>query len=1404
MLKTKYPNQIDSPQELPVVRDNIFEIGSEAINSLRSAIIQIEKTLGVNPQGDIGQSVNDRISKALDSSGNLKREALNTVGVITGPVTDDSVSDVASIKESKLKLDFPTKILGSQVNYISSLIDNISSQINEISAKLSAHLSKDATNRHSALSISTSAIGNTASSTAIKSFDSSNVQSALSHIFSSHINYDGSDISNDNSSHTASQVYFDKSNVSNVNNSDVQGAIEDLSNTISIGYFQHQDLMHSNGFLRSSYVYDCLNQEYGYMISDSSIVNVSSNIGETSYFQVLLQTAIAIPDVSIGLGDIVELTIDSVPIEYSIATVLLNDTSDQIIGFHLYGLQSSEISSVSAKIFIRRYRSYNSLGLIASSRQKAFLSSSDIIQVMNPDSTFIITKELNPGGISSSSRYLNLKIDGIEYNFDLYTSSIDKQSADSIVKSFNEKIDLLNLPILAYKVDLENGRTEIVISHNISSADYASASLEVVRVDGAIDALGFSHLESKVIYGQIGSSYYISGVKYTGLLKKLDSSTLSISKGSNRIELGSSLIDFLSAGIKKGDIVTVFESSLSSYEIEDVTSSYITINSRQLSTGWTNSIDTVRCVVYESSTLVNSLEFKNVSSSVGTSLIDIFMDSNRKILLNLVAEQESISSATNSLYSIVDFENKQQSSSTTINFEITSDLCVNIWLDDSDFVSKVVGDFSYVWLQSNLNNLKCKFFVKNKAELYTLINSAGGSLSKVIYFNPEMNTESTLPIARTLYSNFLGKFDAGVYGSSFVSKLNFGSFGNKDISTELNKMLLQVPTSEMRSSGVISGLKVLSISDSFSVTISDGICYVAGKRFDLTFSKSIISGIDSSIYDKFYIGIDYNGNVVFSTTDSTCSYPWSEEDILLLATVEKHSYAIDIIDQRLFIDNIDLKILNSITVSPQKGMAHFEDIRDAIRYAKRFSELYKNADIPEIKLKAGTHRVYSEITSTSSYSTWLTNVGSGTINSDRTAFYNNLVTKGVCLDFPLKIIGEGSSSKLEQVIKVILSDTTLLLSGAISILGSNFDLSHDYTSVSHDNFSIGNIFLSDFAISIGGINLFDLVNQTDSTYNKFKVIFSNLEIKNDLTDSIGEFVDPYYSGILFQERSDVTNYKGNVFITNCSLYNGAIISFEPFSTSSSVRYKHISMIGNATTHSSGLSNPATKETDSFPVENDITELGTLTISSLDLTKTDRISGNLLVGKSVTAEAYNYIDTKTLKVNVPLKNILLDDGVGPVLWSFGATLNTDSLSSLNTPSIVSLYNPLWYVSFSVEDSIRYQAIKYVRLYLNIPKILSPPGSVSTEFSIELMGSLKNSYIEDNITSLYSTTYTETRLFSIFGHRTRLVDIPFSYTPTDNIITHVLRLSYISGDTDMVIQGISFIYDTTSVEKSINII
>jgi len=104
MPKSKYPDKLDTSVELPAVRDNITELTSEVINGLRSAIIQIERTLGINPQGAAGNTVATRLSKAIDDSGNIKKEALTQANVLSGPISDADVSKVAAIRETKLKL----------------------------------------------------------------------------------------------------------------------------------------------------------------------------------------------------------------------------------------------------------------------------------------------------------------------------------------------------------------------------------------------------------------------------------------------------------------------------------------------------------------------------------------------------------------------------------------------------------------------------------------------------------------------------------------------------------------------------------------------------------------------------------------------------------------------------------------------------------------------------------------------------------------------------------------------------------------------------------------------------------------------------------------------------------------------------------------------------------------------------------------------------------------------------------------------------------------------------------------------------------------------------------------------------------------------------------------------------
>ena len=283
-MKSKYPNQIDTPSELTIVRDNITEITSDVINSLRSAIVQIEKTLGINPQGDVGQTVAQRISGVIDSSGNLSADSIDRAGLVFGPIFNDQISNVAAIEESKLKLNFPTQILQSEISYVNSLIDEIQLQVESLSALISAHVNLESTNRHKAKAIAVDSILQVSSTTGIKTFTGDNLQNTLTTLVQSHFNYDGTGINSDNNSHSANQVYFDNQNVSAVlDSSSVQGAIEELAGGNDAAIRRNLSYLTKNGVVRYGNTNDAFSSEsLEEVLVSSSKISFSETSSTTS------------------------------------------------------------------------------------------------------------------------------------------------------------------------------------------------------------------------------------------------------------------------------------------------------------------------------------------------------------------------------------------------------------------------------------------------------------------------------------------------------------------------------------------------------------------------------------------------------------------------------------------------------------------------------------------------------------------------------------------------------------------------------------------------------------------------------------------------------------------------------------------------------------------------------------------------------------------------------------------------------------------------------------------------------------------------------------------------------------------------------------------------------------------
>jgi len=402
MAKSKYPDQLDTSIEIPAVRDNIVEIGSDVINSIRTAIFQIERTLGINPQGAVGNTVSDRLNKALDGNGNILKEALDRANLLSGPITDADVSKAAAINESKLRLDYPTTLLQDEISQLVKQVDSLLQTIEEFAILLGAHVHPAATNRHMGQAITIDSIESTSSSDGITSLGTTTSQGAFESIFASHINYDGTDISETNRAHEALQVFYDNEDTAAyIDSVDVQGAIDDLLGIATAQLDDHQDYQHSNSALKTTKLVSASDNEEGMLVLDSEDIyySESSSSSGTSVSSVTFTSPPDVPEIAIERCDILKITDGTGDTLYQISYVDYSTDGLSIEGVKVYGkfLSASE-SGAQAKIYKNPNRESNLAGLLVTAREYQGLGSSpsysnaDILQIANPNAATIINK----------------------------------------------------------------------------------------------------------------------------------------------------------------------------------------------------------------------------------------------------------------------------------------------------------------------------------------------------------------------------------------------------------------------------------------------------------------------------------------------------------------------------------------------------------------------------------------------------------------------------------------------------------------------------------------------------------------------------------------------------------------------------------------------------------------------------------------------------------------------------------------------------------------------------------------------------------------------------------------------------------------------------------------------------
>ena len=1158
MPSSKYPNKLDTSIEIPAVRDNIVEVGSDVLNSLRSAIFQIERTLGLNPQGAVGNTVSDRLNKVLDGNGNILKDALDRSNVLSGPIVNKDVSKTAAINEKKLRLDFPTQLLQDEISQLINQVNSVIATLEEITALLTAHIHIDATNRHKGKAITIEAIDNTASAIGATSVEATTSQGAFEKIFRSHINYDGSDISVGNRSHEADQLFFDKTDVSAyVESDDVQGAIEDLAEEISLQLINHQNYQHDNGILRSSKIVSASDSNHGILILDSQNINYfeteTSDTQQTS--TVFFTTPPATPKVPINKSDILEVTDSTGATEYQIEKVTYSADGLTVDEVEVFGrfLADSE-GSAKAKIYRNINIEGNIAGLLVTTREYGYLSNADVLQVANPDAATIITKDINPSEVSLTNRRLNISVDeDTVVSLDLFDASTTRQTIDSIIKNLNTQFANEALSVSAYRVDYdENKPSELAFVHSIPSDAVNSHTLTISRgSDDAIDSLGLSSFEGVPIDAGLGTKYYIQGRDFTQLDKKLSEVSLTLLTGTSVIT--SAAINFKEKEVKEGDLLVIYNSNSDdgTYVILDVDEDRITVDGSQLTSNkWSgvSSSDT-EFYVYKNSISLTDMQFDQISTGLSrTAITDIFMNYDRDIFYNTRLEYATISIGTGySLVSICDFEGDISSYTETNPGSIFVENSVDgnplLSLDGGPASELKNIKKSYVELDSGKHNIKLIIYIEDSDSIAIKI-TLDGNFTMSLYGSKEINKEENIFLSRVIYE--AGRSRIVGAGSDFprvFRKMRRGITSQKDVGSDVIYSNQQRPLRETRSNGVIRGLEVspastpIGTDDIYSVDIAGGVCYVKGKRFEIDSKEALITGVSSAVDDKFFAAVDQWGRLVFAPADSvTCSCPLDPYNHCILGSIEYDSVNVVAIDLRLFIDNLDFKVLNSITVSPQAGMGHFTSINKALKYAKRFANIFPNAGTPTVHLKSGTHKVI--IDTGMDLSAW------AGISSHIPLGYS----QGIWVNFPVNIVGEGHSTvldlmktfnDLEEKDDDRTKTSSVDMESFLFVAGSG--LSSSVPNGDSDVLTSGFVTLKDFRLRLSSILIIDpKIKDSGGT----KKLNYGINIDNVIFDySERGALKAFNAGIALQAiDSGLTDEIGNITISNCQFLNSHIRS----------------------------------------------------------------------------------------------------------------------------------------------------------------------------------------------------------------------------------------------------------------------
>ena len=948
-----YPNELDSDLEIPRVDDEVSEISGDVINALRDAVFNIEKTLGISLQGN-KPNLADRISVSIDSNGNIKSSAISSIGLVTLPITDNQISSTASIAESKLDLDYSTQSLKNSINSSITDINALQLSLNSISASFSSHIN-GLSNKHDGYQINI----NNGTFIGVAGLSATTIGDAINEFSTIFITGDGSrpphiDLTLPTSiKHTANYISVNTDNFSTIDSTSttVQEALDSVDNEIVGQQNEHMDNFHSNGILKeinSGEFYNPNQRKIGPVtISYSAGSTVAKLSGVTSFSDLGIVSG-DILKIQSGVDDEGTFKIQAVGPKSGTGTIgdFPELTYDEVDVFHVF---TTTETSATGSIYKSASISSESAPLACAVRNNNTLV--DTISILNPSVARVVSIGFNGTILNADGYEINIEVGlgngqvrGLTIP-NLYYERLGS-APPSVVDSCTvaERINAYvshpdyghHFPISAFKVG-----NEIAIAHNLVGADYTLKILDGYTGNRALglDAYGSDVLDLEIV-GNDNSLFNVNGVSRSTLRTIVDGYA-TITADSETFTIynnDGSIVNPVNLGIGSGSVIHI-----TGHPTLDVNGSYTlySSNTTSISVFTAEKIPVVgisttfNVLITDSHVSLHSL----FSAETDLGLVEIFVDEDGRSLVN---QRLSYDNSIGSEVHIIGVSDGFPPSSITLNQGTVSGTNYRTFSIISDSVSGTtvtlhkdfIGTFK-LYHPDNINYLTIK------------VNS---ELSSV--YSETVVVDDTLNLDETMRLSVL-HFDSQDSITNVLDTRPFGNLSANQISDDFIELFSQRPISDLRSDGVVRGFDVLAIPYVDSLTgmqalpLSGGVVYVNGVRVVVETQKVLLQSYDSdgninSNIERI-IGIndfgtirefdDELGEILSDGYNSSVSF--GKILPLYKVTLDADGLIDDIIDLRLFINNLDEKI-ELIVDETNNVVGNFRSLSGALLYADSY------------------------------------------------------------------------------------------------------------------------------------------------------------------------------------------------------------------------------------------------------------------------------------------------------------------------------------------------------------------------------------------------------------------------------------------------------------------------------------